>query len=45
MYALDIAFTGWLNSIAGRNATLDFLMVSISTVGVPILVFVVIVQW
>src|ERR1019366_4986398 len=45
MYALDIAFTGWLNSIAGRNATLDFLMVSISTVGVPILVFAVIVQW
>ena len=45
MYAFDIAFTGWLNSIAGRNATLDFLMVSISTVGVPILVFAVIVHW
>jgi undecaprenyl-diphosphatase len=45
MYALDIAVTGWLNSIAGRNATLDFLMVSISTVGVPILLFAVIVQW
>jgi undecaprenyl-diphosphatase len=45
MYALDIAVTGWLNSLAGRNAALDYLMVLISTVGVPILVLAVMVQW
>lgn len=45
MYALDIAVTRWLNSLAGRNATLDFLMISISAVGVPLLVIAVIIQW
>ena len=45
MYALDIAVTRWFNSLAGRNATLDFLMVAISAVSVPLLVLAVIVQW
>lgn len=45
MHSLDVAVTQWMNGLAGRSAALDFLMISISTVGVPILVFAVIIQW
>jgi undecaprenyl-diphosphatase len=45
MHLLDVAVTQWMNGFAGRSAALDFLMISISTVGVPILVLAVIVQW
>jgi undecaprenyl-diphosphatase len=45
MYALDAAITHWINSWAGRNSALDFLMISISTVGVPVLVLAVACQW
>lgn len=45
MYALDVAITHWTNGLAGRNEALDFLMISISAVGVPILVLTVIIQW
>jgi len=45
MYALDAAMTHWTNDWAGRNGALDFLMISISTVGVPVLVLAVTSQW
>lgn len=45
MYTLDIAITRWLNGLAGRNITLDFLMISVSAIGVPLLVLAVIIQW
>ncbi len=45
MHALDIVVTRWLNSLAGRSPTLDFLMIFISAVGVPLLVLAVIIQW
>jgi undecaprenyl-diphosphatase len=45
MYELDMAVTHWINSWAGRNATVDFLMIWISAVGVPLLVLAVAGQW
>jgi undecaprenyl-diphosphatase len=45
MYEIDVTLTQWMNGLAGRNAALDFLMISISAVGVPILVLAVIIQW
>ncbi|TGQ35637.1 phosphatase PAP2 family protein [Mesorhizobium sp. M00.F.Ca.ET.216.01.1.1] len=41
MYELDVAGTHAINSIAGTNAALDFLMIWVSAVGVPLLVLAV----
>ncbi len=45
MNSFDVAATQWINGFAGGNAALDFLMISISATGVPILVLAVIIQW
>ncbi len=44
MYELDAAATGWINSLAG-NGLLDQLMITVSTIGVPLLVLAVAAQW
>ncbi|QND64694.1 phosphatase PAP2 family protein [Mesorhizobium loti] len=45
MYELDAAVTHAINGLAGRSAAVDFLMIWISTIGVPVLVLAVAVQW
>lgn len=45
MYDLDAFLTRAINSLAGVNASIDFLMVSISAIGVPLLVLAVAGQW
>lgn len=45
MYELDAAATHAINGLAGQSATIDFLMIWISAVGVPLLVLAVAVQW
>jgi undecaprenyl-diphosphatase len=45
MSELDTAITVWVNAWAGRSATVDFIMIWISAVGVPILVLAVVAQW
>ncbi|TJW42786.1 MAG: phosphatase PAP2 family protein [Mesorhizobium sp.] len=45
MYELDVAVTHAINSIAGTNAALDFLMIWVSAVGVPLIVLAVAGQW
>jgi undecaprenyl-diphosphatase len=45
MYELDAAATHAINGLAERSAAVDFLMIWGSTVGVPILVLAVAVQW
>jgi undecaprenyl-diphosphatase len=45
MYELDAAVTDAINGLAGRSAAVDFLMISISAIGVPLLVLAVAVQW
>ena len=45
MYGLDVAVTQAVNGLAGNNAVIDFLMIWISKIGVPILVAAVAVQW
>ncbi|TIS55790.1 MAG: phosphatase PAP2 family protein [Mesorhizobium sp.] len=45
MYELDVAVTHAINSIAGTNAALDFLMIWVSAVGVPLLALAVAGQW
>jgi undecaprenyl-diphosphatase len=45
MYKIDSAVTQWINNLAGGNAALDVFMIAISSVGVPILVLAVIIQW
>jgi undecaprenyl-diphosphatase len=45
MYELDAAITSAINSFAGAGALVDFLMISISAVGVPVLVIAVAGQW
>jgi undecaprenyl-diphosphatase len=42
---MDQAITQWINSVAGSNALLDFVMIAASKVGVPLLVALVVVQW
>jgi len=42
---LDAALTTWTNSWAGGSATIDFVMTWVSTLGVPVLVLAVAVQW
>ncbi|MFK0692271.1 phosphatase PAP2 family protein [Mesorhizobium sp. IMUNJ 23033] len=45
MYELDAAVTHAINGLAGRSAAVDFLIIWISTIGVPLLVLAVAVQW
>jgi undecaprenyl-diphosphatase len=45
MYELDAAVTHAINGLAGRSAAVDFLMIWISSIGVPLLVLAVAVQW
>jgi hypothetical protein len=45
MYGLNAAATHWTNGWVGKNAALDFFMISISAVGVPVLVLAVACQW
>ncbi|PST22569.1 phosphatase PAP2 family protein [Rhizobium sp. JAB6] len=44
MYKLDAAITGWINSLAG-NSLLDHVVITISNVGVPLLILAVAAQW
>lgn len=45
MYELDAAVTHAINGLAGRSAAIDFLMIWVSAIGVPLLVLAVAVQW
>lgn len=45
MYDLDAFLTRAVNSLAGTNAAVDFLMIWVSTIGVPLLVLAVAGQW
>ena len=45
MYQLDAALTAWINSPAGQAPTLDAIMLGASTIGVPVLVLAVALQW
>jgi len=45
MSEIDAAVTTWINAWAGRLPSVDFIMIWISTVGVPLLVLAVAVQW
>ncbi|WP_256752895.1 phosphatase PAP2 family protein [Mesorhizobium sp. Mes31] len=45
MYELDAAVTHAINGLAGRSAAVDFLMIWISAIGVPLLVLAVAIQW
>jgi undecaprenyl-diphosphatase len=45
MYELDVAITQAANSLAGKSAVVDFLMIWVSAIGVPILVLAVAGQW
>ena len=45
MFEIDAALTTWLNTGAGHSAAIDFIMVWLSALGIPLLVIVVSVQW
>ena len=45
MYGLDVAVTQGVNGLAGKSAIIDFLMIWVSRIGVPILVAAVALQW
>lgn len=45
MYDLDAFLTHAINSLAGTNAAIDFLMIWVSAIGVPLLVLAVAGQW
>jgi undecaprenyl-diphosphatase len=45
MLDLDTSATRWINGWAGRNPSIDLLMILASTIGIPILVLAVAVQW
>lgn len=45
MYQLDVRVTQAINGLAGTAAAIDFLMIWVSELGVPILVAAVILQW
>ena len=42
---MDQAITQWINSLAGSNALFDFVTITITQAGVPLLVALVVVQW
>jgi undecaprenyl-diphosphatase len=45
MHELDIALTAFINHGAGQNPALDFMMIWITTLGVPVMVLAVAAQW
>jgi undecaprenyl-diphosphatase len=45
LYDLDAAATRTINSFAGASAAVDFLMIQVSAIGVPLLVLAVAAQW
>jgi undecaprenyl-diphosphatase len=45
MYDLDAFLTHAINSLAGTNTAIDFLMIWVSAIGVPLLVLAVAGQW
>lgn len=45
LYDLDAAATRAINSLAGTSAAVDFLMIWVSAIGVPLLVLAVAMQW
>ncbi|MDX8478917.1 phosphatase PAP2 family protein [Mesorhizobium sp. VK24D] len=45
LYDLDAAATRTINSLAGASAAIDFMMVWVSAIGVPLLVLAVAGQW
>jgi len=45
MYETDAAITGWINGWAGLSPAGDSLMIWISTIGVPLMVLAVALQW
>jgi|TARA_R110000751_G_scaffold261692_1_gene360960 undecaprenyl-diphosphatase len=45
LYDLDAAATHAINSLAGSSAAVDFLMIWVSAIGVPLLVLAVAAQW
>lgn len=45
LYDLDAAATRAINGLAGASAVVDFLMVQVSAIGVPLLVLAVAAQW
>lgn len=45
MNNLDVAVTQAVNQLAGKSSLLDFIMVGVSTIAVPILVLAVALQW
>ena len=45
MYQLDVRITHAINGLAGTVGVVDFLMIWVSAIGVPILVAAVILQW
>jgi len=45
LYDLDAAATRAVNSLAGASASVDFLMIWVSAIGVPLLVLAVAAQW
>lgn len=42
---MDQAITHWINSFAGDNVALDFVMIMASLFGVPLLMLVTVLQW
>jgi len=45
IYSVDAYATHWINSWAGQSRFVDLMMVWVSSIGVPILVFAVACQW
>ena len=45
MYAFDAGLTHWISGWGGSNPAIDLLMIGISAVGVPLLIFAVGCQW
>ncbi|MCL8488507.1 MULTISPECIES: phosphatase PAP2 family protein [Bradyrhizobium] len=45
LYDVDAAATRTINGLAGASTTIDFLMISVSAVGIPLLVLAVAGQW
>jgi undecaprenyl-diphosphatase len=45
MYELDVAVTRAINGLAGHSAAIDYLMVWVSGIGVPVMVMAVALQW
>lgn len=45
MFQLDAAITAWINALAGQDPATDAVMIGVSTVGVPLMVLAVAVQW